>query len=70
MSAPERKANPTVGDIDEVLGMTYTFVGVMHVWLTPNRALGGRTPAELSRTKEGRQRVYDWAWGLAEGVMG
>ena len=62
--------DPSGADILAVLGEVYREQGVTLVLDARIGALGGVTPASLLDTHEGRRKVYTWALGLAEGVMG
>lgn len=61
---------PTIEDCYRELGKNYTANGVELIAHTEVRALEGCRPVDLMTTDEGRQRVYDWARALTEGVMG
>jgi hypothetical protein len=56
-----RPDDPTVAEIAELLSHSYTPPGVV---------LAMYRRSEWFATREGRQHAYDWALGLAEGVMG
>ena len=61
---------PTAAECIAEIAKNYTLEGVAIVVKSRNRALGGETPEALMETVEGRRRVYAWARGLTEGVMG
>lgn len=60
---------PTLAECIAKLGETYDAKGVAIVLCGRVGALGGGRPEELMQTAEGRQRVYDWAYSLAEGAF-
>ena len=64
-----RPENPTRQMVIDMLASTYRREAIPLVLETPIAALGGNSPADLMDAGESR-RVYDWAVGLAEGVMG
>lgn len=61
--------DPTAAECVALILQTYKPSGLAVVLGGRVRGLGGR-PGELMETTEGRRRVYAWALGLAEGVMG
>jgi Protein of unknown function (DUF2384) len=61
--------DPTTTEIVALLAQVYTPEGV-RVWLDGrNKSLGGERPMDLMATLEGRRRVYERAWQLAEGAF-
>jgi uncharacterized protein (DUF2384 family) len=60
----------TAGECVLMLAQSYRSEGIAIVLRASIGALGGQRPIDLMDTAEGRERVYDWALGLAEGVMG
>jgi hypothetical protein len=61
--------HPTRAMCIQMLAMTYKRGAISMVMATPIAALDGKTPDELIDAGEAH-RVYAWAVGLAEGVMG
>jgi hypothetical protein len=60
----------SAGECVLMLAETYRPEGIAIVLRASIGALGGQRPIDLMDSAEGRERVYGWALGLAEGVMG